>query len=372
MPTNLTEDYAYVRSRDTGAEIDNNISVLLLVEDMVRAPGDHHWEVHSSGVLPEDGPPEQYYLILSGSGPEQPAQRIAFLAGAGSFEVGYDPDGTVEWDDDDEEFVHDGAFSGLRTLAGSTLKLVDDELAPLELDLNDEAPLRVWLAEHREANDCGELCSIGLAASLTLLIEKVIVDDETQNRFLYGAHVGRVLSSTNLNDQHRGIYGDAVLVGEPNTPGRLGPEGPVSDPDYRSWLGQPNNAGGSVVRVGLEEWAAAYGVGWDNHLPEGSLKDVASRKRLVPYGANGLGEDPLGDWLMVSAGFSHSLGIRKDGTLWAWGDNFYGQLGIGDSGGALAMNLKTHPIKTFQFKLYSTATRTFGGTYPQATFIHLA
>lgn len=30
-----------------------------------------------------------------------------------------------------------------------------------------------------------------------------------------------------------------------------------------------------------------------------------------------------------SAGYSHGLGVRADGTLWAWGSNFYGQLGDG-------------------------------------------
>ncbi len=34
-------------------------------------------------------------------------------------------------------------------------------------------------------------------------------------------------------------------------------------------------------------------------------------------------------WISVSAGTLHSLGIRADGTLWAWGQNTYGQLGIG-------------------------------------------
>jgi alpha-tubulin suppressor-like RCC1 family protein len=33
---------------------------------------------------------------------------------------------------------------------------------------------------------------------------------------------------------------------------------------------------------------------------------------------------------MVSAGMTHSLGIRSDGSLWAWGDNDHGQLGIGE------------------------------------------
>lgn len=34
-------------------------------------------------------------------------------------------------------------------------------------------------------------------------------------------------------------------------------------------------------------------------------------------------------WLMVSAGVNHTLGIKPDGTLWAWGDNYFGQLGDG-------------------------------------------
>jgi alpha-tubulin suppressor-like RCC1 family protein len=34
------------------------------------------------------------------------------------------------------------------------------------------------------------------------------------------------------------------------------------------------------------------------------------------------------DWKSVAAGAEHSLALRNDGSLWAWGDNSYGQLGI--------------------------------------------
>jgi alpha-tubulin suppressor-like RCC1 family protein len=35
------------------------------------------------------------------------------------------------------------------------------------------------------------------------------------------------------------------------------------------------------------------------------------------------------DWCQVSAGTNHSLGIRINGTLWAWGNNDFGRLGDG-------------------------------------------
>ena len=37
----------------------------------------------------------------------------------------------------------------------------------------------------------------------------------------------------------------------------------------------------------------------------------------------------LVDWKMIKAGYYHTVGIKADGSLWAWGDNTYGQLGDG-------------------------------------------
>src|SRR5690606_26527457 len=33
-------------------------------------------------------------------------------------------------------------------------------------------------------------------------------------------------------------------------------------------------------------------------------------------------------WQQVAAGERHTCGIRENGTLWCWGDNFRGQLGL--------------------------------------------
>jgi len=37
----------------------------------------------------------------------------------------------------------------------------------------------------------------------------------------------------------------------------------------------------------------------------------------------------MDDIIFVAAGYNHNLAIKKDGSLWAWGDNRYGQLGDG-------------------------------------------
>ena len=59
------------------------------------------------------------------------------------------------------------------------------------------------------------------------------------------------------------------------------------------------------------------------------------------FGQLGLGEDieysnvPIQvgndtDWKAVTAGGDHTLAIKTDGTLWAWGDNLLGKLGLGN------------------------------------------
>jgi alpha-tubulin suppressor-like RCC1 family protein len=35
------------------------------------------------------------------------------------------------------------------------------------------------------------------------------------------------------------------------------------------------------------------------------------------------------DWILLSAGSFHTVAVKKDGTLWGWGDNEYGQAGTG-------------------------------------------
>ena len=39
------------------------------------------------------------------------------------------------------------------------------------------------------------------------------------------------------------------------------------------------------------------------------------------------------DWLMIAVGDEHTMALKRDGTLWGWGRNDWGQLGVGTLGG---------------------------------------
>lgn len=45
--------------------------------------------------------------------------------------------------------------------------------------------------------------------------------------------------------------------------------------------------------------------------------------------------DPLTNVVAVSAGTSHSLALKADGTVWAWGDNGFGQIARTDTNGSI-------------------------------------
>jgi alpha-tubulin suppressor-like RCC1 family protein len=87
----------------------------------------------------------------------------------------------------------------------------------------------------------------------------------------------------------------------------------------------------------------AIAAGTDHNL---AVRDDGS---VWAWGSNGSGQLGLGssgaavpsasrtktviDIVAVSASQSHSLAVRKDGTMWAWGSNSNGQMGNGASGG---------------------------------------
>jgi len=73
-----------------------------------------------------------------------------------------------------------------------------------------------------------------------------------------------------------------------------------------------------AISINGELWA------WGDNY-NGELGDGTTINRALPTFVNN------SSWQEVSAGLSHSLGLKSDGTLWAWGRNGAGQLGDGKS-----------------------------------------
>jgi len=63
---------------------------------------------------------------------------------------------------------------------------------------------------------------------------------------------------------------------------------------------------------------------WGQNLPAGQLGDGTTTNRTTPREIG-----TASDWSQVYAGKFHSLGIKTGNTLWSWGYNAFGQLGLG-------------------------------------------
>ena len=124
---------------------------------------------------------------------------------------------------------------------------------------------------------------------------------------------------------------------------------------------------GSPVQIGsLSNWAQvsmqshtlavktngtlwAWGLNSSNQL---GLGNATTYESPVQVGS-------LTNWRSVFAGEAHSLAIKTDGTIWSWGYNSNGQLGLGDSGGATR---RSSPTQVGALTNWLTATGLYGYT----------
>ena len=102
-----------------------------------------------------------------------------------------------------------------------------------------------------------------------------------------------------------------------------------------------NYANPTPTQIGTSEWNSVSAGFYHAHA-------IRSDGTLWGWGGVGNGGPVIGDgattqrnapvqigsdttWAAVSGGFSHTLAIKTDGTLWAWGGNDNGQLGTGNT-----------------------------------------
>ena len=77
----------------------------------------------------------------------------------------------------------------------------------------------------------------------------------------------------------------------------------------------------------------AWGINSYGQLGDGTSGNISNKTSPIQVGTDT-------NWLAIAVGGNHTVALKKDGTMWAWGRNNYGQLGDGTSG-----NIKTSPIQ---------------------------
>lgn len=80
---------------------------------------------------------------------------------------------------------------------------------------------------------------------------------------------------------------------------------------------------GSEVRLGNHHPTSNTGFSW--YTQDWSRAYLKSNNKVTTWTRLG-----TSTWLSFDTGMRHCAAVRSDGTLWTWGENGYGQLGLGD------------------------------------------
>jgi len=110
-------------------------------------------------------------------------------------------------------------------------------------------------------------------------------------------------------------YGGAGRLGDNTTVQKLSPVSVVGD--FTDWC---QVSAGSIHSLGVRQNGTAWAWGCNS---SGQLGDNTITNRSSPVSVVG----DFTDWCQISAGEFQSLGTRQNGTIWAWGVNTSGRLG---------------------------------------------
>jgi alpha-tubulin suppressor-like RCC1 family protein len=92
---------------------------------------------------------------------------------------------------------------------------------------------------------------------------------------------------------------------------------PVQIQPGTTW--QSITTSGMFHSLGIKTDGSLWAWGWNNY---GQLGDETIRHSFTPTEIQ-----PGTTWQSISAGRTHAVGMKTDGSLWVWGGNEYGQLG---------------------------------------------
>jgi|GEM_PF-1080680 len=102
----------------------------------------------------------------------------------------------------------------------------------------------------------------------------------------------------------------------------------------------------------------AWGLGTGGRLGDGATENRNAPTRICTCGVRNcdINACPDNEWAAISAGFDHSVALKSDGTVWTWGINNRGQLGRG------SISDSSRPVLIWSEDIELTA--------PQGTYIH--
>jgi alpha-tubulin suppressor-like RCC1 family protein len=115
----------------------------------------------------------------------------------------------------------------------------------------------------------------------------------------------------------------------------------------------PDIAAGSQhsCMIYFDTTVLCWGLALTGQLGDGSTGDPATNLRLEPVEVRS-GPGALTGAIAVTAGFGHTCALKRNGTVWCWGWDLYGQLGDGSRGDVDGRRL--HPVKVRQGNGYLT------------------
>jgi hypothetical protein len=146
--------------------------------------------------------------------------------------------------------------------------------------------------------------------------ELFFVDDEDRLYFVFVPAIFAIVETGTISAYAWGFNGNGRL-GDNTLVNRSSPVSVVGG--FTDWISASAGRFHSVaVRANGTVWAWGYnGFG---RLGDDSLVDRSSPVSVV---------GGFTDWISASAGGSHSVAVRANGTVWAWGFNGNGRLGDG-------------------------------------------
>jgi alpha-tubulin suppressor-like RCC1 family protein len=135
----------------------------------------------------------------------------------------------------------------------------------------------------------------------------------------------------------RGLYGSAIKTDGTlwtwgrNSYGQLGDnttvnkDSPIQTVTFSTDWVSVNCGSNSMTAIKKDGTLWTWGFNYRGQLGDGTTIHRSSPVQTAAFGNN---------WQQVSGGYAHKAAIKTDGTLWTWGYNYEGQLGYGTNSSA--------------------------------------